>query len=527
MLGALLLAAIAIGFQFDIAELLVLDRNGYEAIQAASYTDINAQVPAYTILTVWRVVAALLLLANIWFRTLWLLGLTAAAWVADSILVGNLYRARPEPCRSTRTSRRSSGAVHRSTSAPPGRRSTSTRSTSERYTGEQALTQNVFANDATTIDNLRLWDYRPLLKTFGADSRSRQYYEFRDVDIDRYHIGGQQRQIMLTRESSRGRPSAAPGRTSGSSFTHGYGITAVPVNAVTPKGSRTTSVQRHQPASRSCRWRAADLLRRGDRHVVGRPKTTRVRLPARAAQTSAPPRLEGGRPGSGSATSSADALFALRFGDLNLLVSNQLTEQSQILFRRNIEERVQEIAPFLSYDRDPYLVSADGTALLDWDAYTTATVTPTLQRAARRLRRFGGENYVRNSVKVVIDAYDGTDALLRRRSETTRSSPPTHASTRTCSSRSTRCPRAAARTCATPRTCSRRRTQTYLLYHLPGPSGAARSTTGTTGGRCPRSVPGRPASRVEPYYVIMRLPGDQQAEFVLIAAAQCRRVGRT
>ena len=98
-------------------------------------------------------------------------------------------------------------------------------------------------------------------------------------------------------------------------------------------------------------------------------------------------------------------LFALRFGDLNLLISNQLTDHSQILFHRGIKERVNELAPFLAYDQDPYLVSADGHLVWMWDAYTLTDRYPDAQPLTDV---FPGANYVRNSVKAVIDAYDGS-----------------------------------------------------------------------------------------------------------------------
>ena len=100
-------------------------------------------------------------------------------------------------------------------------------------------------------------------------------------------------------------------------------------------------------------------------------------------------------------------LFTLRFADFNLLISSQLTDDSEILFRRDIEERVREIAPFLAYDHDPYLVSADGRLLWVWDAYTITDRYPNAQPLGAD-NRFAGANYLRNSVKVVVDAYNGT-----------------------------------------------------------------------------------------------------------------------
>ena len=183
-------------------------------------------------------------------------------------------------------------------------------------------------------------------------------------------------------------------------------------------------------------------------------------------------------------------LFAMRFGDLNLLISNQLTGDSKILFRRDIVERVQELAPFLVYDNDPYLVSADGRLVWIWDAYTVSDRYPDAQPLTDV---FPGKNYVRNSVKVVIDAYDGsvkfyisdpTDPIIEAYARIFPSllEPlDSHAG------------RACRRTCATPRTSSPRRTRPTCSTTSRRRRRARRpSTTGPIAGR---SRPSRPASR--------------------------------
>ena len=266
ILGALLLLVIAAGYQLDIAELSYSTRGVRGAIQAATYTDLHAQQPAYLILTVVAVLAALLVLANIWFRTLWLLLIAAAGWIVLSVVIGGLYPAVVQNLQVSPNER----ALEQPYIAdnigfdPQGVRSRRRRPAS--FTGTQPLSRALFNDNQATLQNLRLWDYRPLLDTLSQQQQVYQYYAFRDVDIDRYAINGAERQIMLVgRELDTDKlVSAAQTWTNEHLvYTHGYGITAVPVNAVTPEGAARLPGERHQPAGPAARRRAAHLLRRG------------------------------------------------------------------------------------------------------------------------------------------------------------------------------------------------------------------------------------------------------------------------
>ena len=168
------------------------------------------------------------------------------------------------------------------------------------------------------------------------------------------------------------------------------------------------------------------------------------------------------------------------------MISSQLTDDSEILFRRDIEERVREIAPFLAFDHDPYLVSAEGRLQWVWDAYTVTDRYPNAQPLGPD-SRFAGANYLRNSVKVVVDAYNGTVRFFLVQPD----EPIAAAYARIFpdpSSRSTRCPRSWWRTFATPRTCSWPRTRPTGSTTCPPPTTGRRpSTTRRTGGRSPRT----------------------------------------
>jgi hypothetical protein len=219
-----------------------------------------------------------------------------------------------------------------------------------------------------------------------------------------------------------------------------------------------------------------------------------------------------------------------RFGDFNLLISNQLTDDSQILFRRAITERVPAIAPFLRYDGDPYLVSADDRLLWVWDAYTVTS-------AIRTRSRCGRESIC--GTELHPQQRQGRDRRLRRRREvlhqrdpTTRSSPRTRASFLSSSSRARRCRTSSVAHLRYPEDLFLAQNRSYLLYHLPATDAVPRRLLqpGRPMGD-PEDESSGPDAPMEPYYVIMRIPGEDKAEFVLIqppfpGAAQHDRLGR-
>ena len=215
--------------------------SGYESIQAATYTDMNAQLPAYVILTFVALAAAALLLLNIWFRTLWALALAGGAWFVLSILVGALFPAyvqnfqvNPNELNVERPYIATHIGLHPRRVRPRHDRAARL----HRRAGPDR--GGLPARTRPTIDNLRLWDYRPLLTTFGQDQILRRYYDFLDVDIDRYQVDGETAPAHAQRAGAgrraAGRPDARTWTNERLVYTHGYGITAVPVDAVTGQG---------------------------------------------------------------------------------------------------------------------------------------------------------------------------------------------------------------------------------------------------------------------------------------------------
>ncbi|CAN5223378.1 UPF0182 family protein [soil metagenome] len=270
-------------------------------------------------------------------------------------------------------------------------------------TGEAALTAADIAGNASTIENVRLWDREPLLQTFGQLQEIRTYYDFVSVDDDRYWIDGKYRQVLLSpRELN---SASLPTRTfinEHLTFTHGMGVTLAPVNEVTEEGLPVLFIKDLPPESNVSLRVTRPQIYYGeltDDYVIVDTRQREFDYPAGDQNIFSP---YAGRGGVATGGLLRRLLFAARFGSSKILLSGDLTETSRILFHRDIMERAETALPFLLFDSDPYLVvSEDGSLQWILDAYTTSAAYPYAQRLA------DGTSYMRNSVKVTIDAYHG------------------------------------------------------------------------------------------------------------------------
>jgi uncharacterized membrane protein (UPF0182 family) len=271
-------------------------------------------------------------------------------------------------------------------------------------TGEARLTERDIRANRPTIDNVRLWDRDPLLQTFGQLQEIRTYYDFVSVDDDRYWIDGQYRQVMLSpRELN---SASLPTRTfinERLTFTHGMGLTLGPVNQVTQEGLPVLFIKDLPPVSSVSLRVTRPAIYFGeltDSWVFARTRQREFDYPSGDENIFATYEGTGGvRVGSFWRR----LVLAAHFRSLKVLLSSDITNESRALYVRNIRERARTALPFLVFDRDPYLV-IDDAGRLRWilDAYTATRRYPYAQPLP------DGTNYLRNSVKVVIDAYDGT-----------------------------------------------------------------------------------------------------------------------
>ncbi len=285
------------------------------------------------------------------------------------------------------------------------------------FDADADLTSADLAANPGTVDNIRVWDDRPLLTTYGQLQEIRLYYDFNDVDIDRYTIDGRVRQVMLSaRELNTDRlpVQARSWVNEHFQYTHGYGATMSPVNVVTREGLPELMIRDIPPELDPALVRSGLQIDRPevyygeltDKYVFVRTGAQEFDYPLGDDNAYTTYAGDGGVPIGGLARK---ALFSAHFGNLDILLSQYLTADSRVMFRRRVRDRVQHLAPFLRYDRDPYMVIVGGRILWVIDGYTTAGTYPYSEPAGTTSD--GRFNYMRNSVKAVVDAYDGRVTL--------------------------------------------------------------------------------------------------------------------
>lgn len=411
----------AYGYQLAQYDLVFSPRG---TVTGASYTDVHAQLPALRLLVVIGVVAAIIFFVNLRFRGWLLPGAALALWVFASIIAGALIpwavqkfrvepneslRERPYIARNIKATREAYGLD---------------KIALKDFPADLSLNEQTIADNQETIQNLRVWGPGVLKQSYTGLQEIRSYYRFDDVDIDRYKLDGQTRQIMISaREVD---PNGLEERARNwvntrLTYTHGYGIVATPAAAVTSGGEPDMIVKDLPPVGPPGLVPEQGALYYGEGvtgYSIVRTKQKENDYPVAETQKTTTYAGQGGVQLSNPLRRLA---FSWRFGDANLLISNFITEESRVIMRRNILERAQAAAPFLRFDHDPYVVVVDNRLKWILDGYTTTDRYPysqevaleqifaPLQHATGGLIAQGGTiNYMRNSVKTVIDAYDGT-----------------------------------------------------------------------------------------------------------------------
>jgi len=400
VLAALFLVGKAFGYQIQRWALLGSPTG---VVHGAGYTDVHAQMPLLALLTAVVVLGALLLLVNIFIRRWTLLLYVGIAWVALSLL-GQIYPAavqrftvepnelaleRPYIEHSIRFTRYAYGLDEIQESDFP-------------VTGE--LTSGDLLENEQTMDNVRLWDWKPLQSTYEQIQEIRSYYTFSDVDIDRYSLDDRVVQVNLAvreLDIEQMREDARTWINEHLIYTHGYGLCLSPVGAVTQEGLPQLLVRNIPPESAHPRLEISRpeiyFGEKTTNYVI--VDTTEDEFDFPSGDENVYSRYEGtGGVQIGSLL--RRVAFALRFNSSPILLSNAIGADSRILFYRSLADRVEKLAPMLWYDADPYPVIADGRIVWLYDAYTWSDRFP-------YSRQNRGLNYIRNSVKVAVDAYSG------------------------------------------------------------------------------------------------------------------------
>jgi uncharacterized membrane protein (UPF0182 family) len=398
-LGALFLLVVAWGYRLNAYELLFSPEG---VVFGPTYTDIHATLLAYN-LSFWTVLLCIpLLIGGVLARRPWIVAIGGVLWLGITVSVGGAYPAFLQQFE-VHPNELIKEMPYLEHNIEFTRRAYGLDEIQESEFGSVApLTPEDLAGAEETIDSIRLWDYRPVRDTYAQIQEIRLYYDFVDVDVDRYYIDGTYRQVTLSgREMATDQLQSKTWVNEHLQFTHGYGLVMSPVSEVTPDGLPVLLIRDLPPRTPP----GLDITRpeiyygeKTDTYVFVNSAIEEFDYPSGDQNMTTFYQGQGGVPLDSPLKRLA---FAYRFGDMAVVLSEYLTPDSRVMLYRNIHERVRQVAPFLLYDSDPYLVIADGRLFWIQDAYTATDLYPYSQPYR------GSFNYIRNSVKVVIDAYNG------------------------------------------------------------------------------------------------------------------------
>jgi uncharacterized membrane protein (UPF0182 family) len=538
---SILLALLALlkvaGYQLDKWDLLYSARG---QVFGASYTDVNAQVPALNLLMIISLVAAVILLVNLWFRG-WTLPIVAVGlWLVTSIIVGGVYpalvqRLTVEPDEVNKESPYVAYNIEYTREAY-GLSDVEV----EAFAAEPVLTPEDLAANATTIDNIRLWDPGVLNVTYRQLQNIVTYYDIGDVDVDRYQIDGDLTQVMVSARELE--EQGIPGEgwvTERLVYTHGFGSVLSPANDVTTQGQPDFLVKDIPPVNLSDdpslnieqpRIYFSDHAETD--YVIAGTSQQEVDFPIGSSGADVATNSYDGNGGVKLGGFFQRVAWALRFGNLDTLISDRLDSDSKVLLERNLRSRISRLAPFLYGDADPYIVIAEGRLKWVMDLYTITDRYPySAPASTARLNAGAGLpdrfNYIRNSVKAVVDAYDGTIDLYVIDPD----DPVIQANEAIFPGvfrPGSELPVEIIEHFRYPEDLFRVQTDQYQLYHMTNPDQFFTVSDPWQIARDPSTSP-RPALRgrfadssgqefnpMLPYYLLMKLPGEDRPSFLLM-----------
>ena len=379
--------------------------------------------------------------------------------------------------------------------------------------GDDTLTAADIDANRVTLNNIRLWDHKPLLTTFAQKQEIRTYYQFLDIDNDRYRIDGELRQVMLSpRELPQEdlAPSAQTWVNRWMTYTHGYGLALGPVNEVTEQGLPVLFIQ-DVPPKVGVDGMAIDrpelyFSEASTTEVLVRTNTPEFDYPAGDQNVYTTYQGKGGVPIPGIRR----WIYALREVSATLLFSQDVTANTRVLMHRTPQERVQRLAPWLTLDGDPYLVITEGRLVWVLDGFTESATFP-YSRAwppPRAGQLTGSANYMRNSIKATVDAYDGTVQLYRTTADDPIGDAWMNAFPGLIQPIASM-PEDLHSHIRYPRDLFRLQAELYADYHMPDHQTFYRQEDRW-------EIPQLDGRYMEPYDTVMKLPGDNEAEFIVM-----------
>jgi len=510
-LGGIIVLLLAWGFHLRVYKLLYSTQG---PAFGASYSDVHVKIWAYRILILFSVGLAVVLFMNafrprtrlvllsggIWLGAVVLFATIVPAIVQQFVVKPNeLARERRYIAYNIENTRKAYDLDQIQEVAFP---------VSDKLTIEDVRRNNV------TIQNIRIWDERPLLQTYRQIQAIRLYYDFSNVDVDRYVINNQLRQVTLAARElivNQLPPQANTWVNRHLIYTHGYGLALSPVNEVTREGLPRLLIKDLPPTFEADLKIDRPEIYYGEKtqeYVLVKTKAEEFDYPKGEKNVYATYQGSGGVPVSSLIRR---LLFAFEFLDPQIIFTTYLGPESSIMYNRRIGSRVRVIAPFLDYDRDPYLVISEGKLYWIQDAYTTSNMYPYSSRSRSPLNN-KRLNYIRNSVKAVIDAYNGDvsfyliDELDPIAKTYTRIFPELFKPL-------SEMPAGLRKHIRYPRDLFKIQVGTYRTYHMEDEQVFYNQEDLW---QIPDEIYGEGRQEMEPYYIIMKLPEEEKEEFLLM-----------
>ncbi|MDP6512169.1 MAG: UPF0182 family protein [SAR202 cluster bacterium] len=524
IIAALIMFTIAWGHWLDRWELVLSDQG---AVFGAAFTDLNARQPALLVLTIVASASGVLMLVNAYMRGLRILVGAVALWLVLALLLGAAWPALTQQFSVTPNEFVKEEEFIARNIEFTRQGFALERIEEQFYPAETEITADLVRNNITTVNNIRLWDPRPLSDVYRQIQAIRTYYDFVDADMDRYTIDGQYRQVALSAREVAPEGLSAESQTWVNNklvYTHGIGVAMSPVTEFTPEGrpvffAKDIPNDGTLPVGVENSPSGPDLLIDNPRIYYG--ENTLEHTVVNSAtdeldyQTSGDVLIRNRYDGTGGVRMSSifrKLAYTWQIGDINLLISSQITSESRLQYRRSIEERIATVAPFLILDADPYIVVADGKLTWIQDAYTATDKFPYSDPSGDI--ETGTFNYMRNSVKITIDAYNGdltfyiwdtADPIVQTYSKI-------FPDLFTDGSEMAPALRTHVRY---PLDFFAAQAEKYIKYHMQDPQNFYNNVDlwETPNEKFGQSDTLQP---VEPYYAIMKLPGEEKEEFVLL-----------
>ncbi len=499
------------GFQLNAANLLYAQDG---AVLGAGYTDLHVLLPMYHIASAACVLTAICLLVALKKKSAKIAAIGPIVLIAV-LVIGNLTATSVQnfivqPAEIAKEQPYITNNIEMTNKAYGLENIKEVE-----FSGSGTLTATDLKENMDTIQNIRLIDYRPTSTVFNQLQSMRLYYKFVDVDIDRYDINGTQQQVYLSArelDQSSLNDSAQTWVNKYLKYTHGYGAVVAPVNQVTSQGQPEMWVKNIPPTTEVPELEITRpeiyFGQLTNDYVIVNTEEPEFDYPVGDSNAQSQYEGDAGIP----MNFVNKSLFALDRANYKILFSNLITGDSKILLNRNILDRVEKIAPFLTFDGDPYLVIDEGNLVWVIDAYTSTDKYPYAATVDNRESMFYGQNYIRNSVKVTVNAYNGdtnfyivdeTDPLVQSYAKVF---PGLFKSL-------DEMPENLQKHLKYSTTLFEVQTEVYEQYHMKNPTVFYNKEDVWS---IANEIYGSETTQMEPYYVNMRLPGSDELEYLLM-----------